>query len=98
MSNSGYQLNAEGELQTPEQSTELVLCRYCDLLQQLPELQSGEEAHCSQCGHQLDSRHPQPILRPILFASSALFMLLLANLFPFIGLFAAGSQHQMNFF
>ncbi|MDP4535523.1 PqiA/YebS family transporter subunit [Alkalimonas collagenimarina] len=98
MSTSGYQLNSHGELQTPEDNSELVLCRYCDLLQHLPELQPGEEAHCSQCGHQLDSRHPQPILRPILFASSALFMLVLANLFPFIQLFAAGSQHQMNFF
>lgn len=98
MNTPHYRLTSEGELATAEQNHELVLCRYCDLLQNVPELQAGEEAHCNQCGHQLDSRHPQPLLRPILFAGSALFMLVLANLFPFIGLFASGNQHQMSFF
>ena len=92
-----YQLLDDGALQQPDSDSELVLCRYCDLLQQLPELQPGQEAHCSQCGHQLDSRHPQPILRPVLFASSALFMLVLTNLFPFISMRAAGTQQQMSF-
>ncbi|MCC5827578.1 PqiA/YebS family transporter subunit [Alkalimonas sp.] len=97
MASGHYKLTAQGELQPSDADGELVLCRYCDLLQHLPELQPGEEAHCSQCGHLLDSRHPQPVLRPVLFACSALFMLVLANLFPFISMYAAGSQQQMSF-
>ena len=34
----------------------------------------------------------------MLFAASALFMLLLANLFPFVSMFAAGNSNEMNFF
>jgi paraquat-inducible protein A len=78
--------------------TVLALCPHCDLVQQLPELAAGEEAHCQRCGHHLDARHEQPVLRPVLYAGSALFMLLLANLFPFVSMFAAGNSNEMNFF
>ena len=76
---------------------ELVLCRYCDLLQHLPALQDGEEADCSRCGHELDARQRESALRPILYAMSALFMLVLTNLFPFVGMDAAGSHRDMTF-
>lgn len=82
----------------PEQQGELVLCRHCDLLQWLPPLQEGEQAHCQRCDHQLDVRQVQPILRPVLYAASALFMLLLANLFPFISMGVAGNRSEMHFF
>lgn len=78
-------------------SSELVLCRYCDLLQELPQLEDGQEAHCARCGHELDARQRESALRPILYALSALFMLLLTNLFPFIGMDAAGSVREMDF-
>jgi paraquat-inducible protein A len=76
---------------------ELVLCRHCDLLQVLPPLQDGEEAHCVRCGHELDARQRDSALRPILYAVSALFMLVLTNLFPFVGMDAAGSHRDMTF-
>ncbi|HEX5793512.1 MAG TPA: PqiA/YebS family transporter subunit [Rheinheimera sp.] len=79
-------------------TSELTLCRHCDLVQQLPELAPGEEASCARCGHYLDARHPDPIVRPVLYAGSALFMLLLANLFPFVSMFAAGNRNEMHFF
>ncbi len=78
--------------------TELVLCRHCDLVQHLPELAPGEEAGCLRCGNYLDARHPDAVVRPVLYASSALFMLLLANLFPFVSMYAAGNSNQMSFF
>lgn len=80
-----------------EGAQELVLCRYCDLLQHLPALADGEEAHCGRCGHELDARQRESALRPILYALSALFMLLLTNLFPFVGMDAAGSHRDMTF-
>ncbi|MFC4655794.1 MULTISPECIES: PqiA/YebS family transporter subunit [Rheinheimera] len=76
---------------------ELVLCRHCDLLQQLPQLQVGQEAACSRCGYLLDMRQKDPVLRPILYAFSALLMLVLSNLFPFIGMNVAGNSHYMDF-
>lgn len=77
---------------------ELTLCPHCDLVQQVPQLEPGEESSCIRCGHHLDARHPEPIVRPVLYAGSALFMLLLANLFPFVSMFAAGNSNEMNFF
>ncbi len=78
-------------------STELVLCRHCDLLQVLPALADGQEADCERCGHHLDARQRDPALRPMLYAAAALFMLLLTNLFPFVGMTAAGHSHMMTF-
>lgn len=75
-----------------------VLCRHCDLVQEITPLTAGQEACCSRCNHTLDARHVQPILRPVLYAATALFMLLLANLFPFVSMFVAGDRHQMSFF
>lgn len=77
---------------------ELTLCPHCDLVQQVPVLQPGEESSCVRCGHHLDARHPDPAIRPVLYAASALFMLLLANLFPFVSMFAAGNSNEMHFF
>jgi paraquat-inducible protein A len=89
------QASAEPIPTTP--SNELVLCRFCDLLQQLPQLEDGEEADCQRCGHELDARQRESALRPILYAISALFMLVLTNWFPFVGMDAAGSHRDMNF-
>lgn len=77
---------------------ELVLCRHCDLMQHIPPLCAGDEAFCLRCGAHLDARHSDPVWRPVLFAGSALFMLLLANLFPFVSMYAAGNSNEMNFF
>ena len=82
---------------TTTPASELVLCRYCDLLQELPQLQDGEEADCQRCGHELDARQRESAIRPILYAISALFMLVLTNLFPFVGMDAAGSHRDMDF-
>lgn len=75
----------------------LALCRHCDLVQQLPDLKSGEEAACTRCGYVLSMRQKDPVLRPILYALSALLMLLLSNVFPFIGMSVAGNSHVMDF-
>lgn len=83
---------------TSAQAGELVLCRHCDLLQYLPPLAEGQQAHCQRCEHYLDMRQTQPVLRPVLYAASALFMLVLANLFPFVSLGVAGNRSEMHFF
>lgn len=86
---------------TPDNDSDMaqtVLCRHCDLVQTIPSLSAGQEACCSRCNNTLDARHQQPILRPVLYAATALFMLLLANLFPFVSMYAAGDKHQMSFF
>lgn len=79
-------------------SDELVLCPHCDLSQYLPLLAPGEEAHCLRCQHQLDARQHNPVMRPALYAGSALLMLVLANLFPFVSMAIAGNRSEIHFF
>lgn len=98
LANNSSAISTPFETTVPTPSTELVLCRHCDLLQHLPLLQEGEQAHCVRCDHRLDVRQPQPILRPVLYAASALFMMLLTNLFPFVSLGVAGNRSEMHFF
>ena len=92
-------ITSDAAIHTKTDATpELTLCPHCDLVQQVPQLEPGEESSCIRCGHHLDARHPEPIVRPVLYAGSALFMLLLANLFPFVSMFAAGNSNEMHFF
>ncbi|MBV2128291.1 PqiA/YebS family transporter subunit [Arsukibacterium indicum] len=79
-------------------NAEIVLCPHCDLLQQLPALAPGEEAHCLRCHYQLDARQHNPVARPALYAASALLMLVLANLFPFVSMAIAGNRSEIHFF
>ncbi|MDX5407635.1 MAG: PqiA/YebS family transporter subunit [Chromatiaceae bacterium] len=90
--------SADNSAQHSAAEDELALCPHCDLVQLLPALQPGEEAACIRCGHHLDACHIESVMRPMLYAGSALFMLLLANLFPFVSMFAAGNSSEMNFF
>ncbi|MDX1678728.1 PqiA/YebS family transporter subunit [Arsukibacterium sp.] len=79
-------------------TNELVLCPHCDLLQFLPVLAAGEEAHCVRCQYQLDARQHNPVMRPALYAASALLMLVLANLFPFVSMAIGGNRSEIHFF
>ncbi|WP_435954355.1 membrane integrity-associated transporter subunit PqiA [Dryocola sp. BD626] len=73
-----------------------ILCPQCDLLVALPELQDGQKAACPRCGTTLTTQWPSPRQRPTAYALSALFMLLLANLFPFINMKVAGVTSEVT--
>ena len=65
---------------------ELVACHECDTLSQVPALAAGGTARCRCCGAVL-ARNPKGGLdRPIALYLTALMLLLLANLFPFLTL------------
>jgi len=63
------------------------------LLVVLPELQDGHKAACPRCGTTLITQWPSPRQA---YALSALFMLLLANLFPFINMKVAGVSSEVT--
>ena len=58
-----------------------ILCRQCDLLVALPQLEHRQKAACPRCGTTLTTTWDAPRQRPTAYALVALFMLLLANLF-----------------
>jgi len=73
-----------------------VLCPQCDLLVALPELKIGQKASCPRCKTSLTSRWEEPRKRPVGYAISALFMLVLANMFPFVNMRVAGLGSEVT--
>ena len=71
-------------------------CPQCDLVVLLPQLACGTKACCPRCKTTLSSCWDEPRKRPVSYAISALLMLLLANLFPFISLRVAGITSEIS--
>ncbi|EPF18738.1 integral membrane protein, PqiA family [Cedecea davisae DSM 4568] len=66
------------------------------MLVALPELQDGHKASCPRCGTPLVTQWYLPRQRPTAYALAGLFMLLLANLFPFINMKVAGISSEVT--
>jgi len=62
----------------------------------LPDVPQGSRASCPRCHSVLTTNWPEPRRRPTGYALAALFMLLLANLFPFITMKVAGLSSQIS--
>ncbi|MCG7387560.1 membrane integrity-associated transporter subunit PqiA [Pantoea sp. ACRSB] len=73
-----------------------MLCPQCDLMVKLPDVPQGSRASCPRCHTVLTTNWPEPRKRPTGYALAALFMLLLANLFPFITMKVAGLSSQIS--
>ncbi|MHA7846320.1 membrane integrity-associated transporter subunit PqiA [Serratia sp. D1N4] len=83
---------AKGE----RQQGNLMLCPQCDMLVELPPLAFGSKAVCPRCKTTLSSRWAEPRKQPIGYAISALIMLVLANLFPFVNMRVAGIANEIK--
>ncbi|MBB1199873.1 membrane integrity-associated transporter subunit PqiA [Enterobacteriaceae bacterium 89] len=73
-----------------------ILCPQCDLLVALPHLEHRQKASCPRCGTTLTTEWDEPRQRPTAYALVALFMLLLANLFPFVNMKVGGLGSEIE--
>ena len=73
-----------------------MLCPQCDLMTQLPTLSPGSKASCPRCDTTLTANWVEPQRRPTGYALAALFMLVLANLFPFVNMHVAGLSSEIT--
>ena len=73
-----------------------MLCPQCDLMVKLPQIPQGSRASCPRCHTVLTTSWTEPRKRPTGYAVAALFMLLLANLFPFVTMKVAGLSSQIS--
>lgn len=80
------------------ESHEHVLCTQCDMLVAVPELEQGTKATCPRCHTTLVSKWRYPYKQPAAYACSALVMLLIACLFPFVKMGAAGIENEISIF
>lgn len=78
------------------QADNWILCPQCDLMTQLPPLPTGSKASCPRCHTTLSASWHEPQKRPSAWALAALFMLVLANLFPFVSMKVAGLSSEIT--
>lgn len=73
-------------------------CEECDLLHRIPPLKEGERFKCERCGHVLLNVHEHASARILSAAGSALLMLVLALVFPFLGFSSNGAERSVTLF
>lgn len=73
-------------------------CHECDLLIDVPALETGQKAYCPRCNYLLAANRPKAQNTVFAFAVAALVFLLLANLFPFLGFSAKGQERTVTLF
>ncbi|PIJ51348.1 paraquat-inducible protein A [Erwinia sp. OLTSP20] len=73
-----------------------ILCPQCDLMTHLPPISVGQRARCPRCHSTLFTRWRDTRIRATGYTLAALFMLILANLFPFISMQVAGFNNQIT--
>lgn len=76
--------------------SERTACIECDLVVVVGELRDGERATCPRCGHLLSVNTPDGFTRSLAFALAASFLLVMANVFPFLSLEASGLEKVMT--
>jgi paraquat-inducible protein A len=72
----------------------MIACEFCDLLHRPRQLRRGEKAKCSRCGGVLARSSRNPIEGTLALAISALVLLVLANVFPFLELNLEGQVSE----
>lgn len=75
---------------------DLIACPSCDHLFDLSQLNHGEKARCSRCGHFLSVYKRDAFSRVTAYASSGLIFLLLACSFPFLSFKSSGLESVMT--
>ncbi|GAB3484549.1 PqiA/YebS family transporter subunit [Marinomonas epiphytica] len=79
------------------QETTLV-CDECDWVNSVPPLVRGERLKCQRCDHVLISLHKHAKARIFGFSLSAMLMLAMSFLFPFLGFSSNGAEREMSLF
>ena len=79
-------------------SRALTACHECDLLQREPILPPGGVACCRRCRAVLFRHIPDAVDRALAFTLGAAFLFIIANLFPIVGLEAAGIANATSLY
>jgi paraquat-inducible protein A len=70
----------------------LVACPNCDLVQRLPEAAPGQSVRCSRCETELWRRREDSLNRTLALSVAAIFLYIIANSVPMLGLTAVGRE------
>ena len=74
----------------PLADSSLIACQHCDLLQRLPELETGASARCPRCSKELWRRREDSLNRTLALTLAAAVLYVIANSVPMLGLTIVG--------
>ena len=73
-----------------------IACHACDLLLDLPAVNTGQRAYCPRCNHLLCSNPQNGKQRALAFALSGITFVILANIFPFLAFQISGREQAIT--
>lgn len=73
-----------------------IACHYCDTVHLVDLIEEGKAAHCQVCGQVLYYNRPASLARAAAFGLTALCLLLIAMIFPFISIDAVGNRSSVS--
>ena len=79
-----------------KQSTTLIACSECDLLQREISLLPGGAAVCCCCGSTLYRNMPESLQRTLAFTAAAVIFFVMANVYPILGIEIQGLRNATN--
>jgi paraquat-inducible protein A len=79
-------------------SSHLRACHDCDLLQEIPDLKTGEEARCPRCGYLLAYKRKDSLKRSMALAVTGIILFALTNIFPLLSLKSLGIYQESTLF
>lgn len=79
-------------------STALIACHECDLLQRETDIPPGGTALCARCGAKLYRCAHESLDRPIAFLVTAAITLVIANVYPIVALEIQGTSNATTLF
>lgn len=79
-----------------EEGERRVACHFCDCLHDYAPLLETESAQCQNCGESLYRNRPRSLQRVTSFALSALWLMFIVLLFPFLSIETAGLGASMT--
>lgn len=82
----------------PKGAPHPVACHFCDTLHEAVAVPEGTAARCQRCGVVLYQNRPASLVRVTAFSATALILMGIVNLFPFLNLEANGIKTELSLF
>jgi paraquat-inducible protein A len=75
-------------------SSDIIVCDHCDLVLHKNLLDLRGSSSCSRCGHILFRTHPLGLHRCLIFLITAVFLFIIANIFPIVTISSNGLKNS----
>jgi paraquat-inducible protein A len=80
----------------PKGKTRYSACHFCDTLHEASPVNEGNAARCVRCGGLLYQNRPASLVRATAFSVSALILMVLVHVFPFLTMDAASMRRNLT--